>query len=266
MKRLLVVDDALFMRKMICGVAAEAGWEVVAEATNGAEAVALYQEHRPDLVTMDLVMPVMGGLEALRQIRAIDPRCQGRGRDRTRPEAGADGCDRWTVRSTSSSSRSSASACSPYSPSSLEFREADRDNARGKKTLSTSERPRAEAGARAGRRRLGAHAAFAHGPAAHRRPRSRSSARPATAARRCCEASAAPAGCDHARRRNAGGLRSRRAASAAGHRRAGGRDGERADAGRGRCHACRRSSSGPSTSCPSPRKTSSPSCAPAATC
>jgi two-component system, chemotaxis family, chemotaxis protein CheY len=72
MKRLLVVDDALFMRKMICGVAAEAGWEVVAEATNGAEAVALYQQHKPDLVTMDLVMPVMGGLEALRQIRAID--------------------------------------------------------------------------------------------------------------------------------------------------------------------------------------------------
>jgi two-component system chemotaxis response regulator CheY len=72
MKRLLVVDDALFMRKMICGLAAEAGWHVVGEARNGAEAVALYQEHRPDLVTMDLVMPVMGGLEALRQIRAID--------------------------------------------------------------------------------------------------------------------------------------------------------------------------------------------------
>jgi two-component system chemotaxis response regulator CheY len=73
MKRLLVVDDALFMRKMICGVAAEAGWEVVAEAPNGAIAVELYEQHRPDLVTMDLVMPVMGGLEALRQIRAIDP-------------------------------------------------------------------------------------------------------------------------------------------------------------------------------------------------
>jgi two-component system, chemotaxis family, chemotaxis protein CheY len=73
MKRLLVVDDALFMRKMICGVAAEAGWEVVGEAGNGAEGVSLYQQHRPDLVTMDLVMPVMGGLEALRQIRALDP-------------------------------------------------------------------------------------------------------------------------------------------------------------------------------------------------
>lgn len=64
------------MRKMICAVAAEAGWEVVAEASNGAEAVALYQQYRPDLVTMDLVMPVMGGLEALREIRAVDPRAQ----------------------------------------------------------------------------------------------------------------------------------------------------------------------------------------------
>jgi two-component system chemotaxis response regulator CheY len=76
MKRLLVVDDALFMRKMICNVAAEAGWQVIGEAANGAEAVSLYQQHRPDLVTMDLVMPVMGGLEALRQIRALDPQAK----------------------------------------------------------------------------------------------------------------------------------------------------------------------------------------------
>jgi two-component system chemotaxis response regulator CheY len=76
MKRLLVVDDALFMRKLIRGVAAEAGWDVVGEAGNGAEAVMLYQQHQPDLVTMDLVMPVMGGLEALRQIRAFDPQAK----------------------------------------------------------------------------------------------------------------------------------------------------------------------------------------------
>ncbi|MGP0065663.1 MAG: response regulator [Isosphaeraceae bacterium] len=73
MKRLLVVDDAVFMRKMISGVAAEAGWEVVGEAGNGVEAVALYKQLRPDLVTMDLVMPEMGGLDALRLIRASDP-------------------------------------------------------------------------------------------------------------------------------------------------------------------------------------------------
>src|SRR5690242_7581325 len=76
MKRLLVVDDALFMRKLIGGVATEAGWLVAGEARDGQEAVSLYEQLRPDLVTMDLVMPVMGGLEALRLIRAIDPGAQ----------------------------------------------------------------------------------------------------------------------------------------------------------------------------------------------
>lgn len=73
MRRLLVCDDIAFMRKLIRDVAREAGWEVVAEASNGAEAVNLYREHRPDLVTMDVVMPVMNGLEALRRIRIVDP-------------------------------------------------------------------------------------------------------------------------------------------------------------------------------------------------
>ena len=73
MKRLLVVDDALIMRKLIRGVAVEAGWEVAGEAGNGEEAVRLYEQLKPDLVTMDLVMPVMGGLEALRLIREMDP-------------------------------------------------------------------------------------------------------------------------------------------------------------------------------------------------
>jgi two-component system chemotaxis response regulator CheY len=76
MKRLLVVDDALFMRKMIRDVAVEAGWEVAGEARNGLEAVELYDRLRPDLVTMDVVMPEMGGLEALRKIRAVDPDAQ----------------------------------------------------------------------------------------------------------------------------------------------------------------------------------------------
>lgn len=73
MGRLLVVDDAMIMRKLIRDVAVEAGWELVGEAANGAEAVALYETLRPDLVTMDLVMPIMGGNEALRRIRAADP-------------------------------------------------------------------------------------------------------------------------------------------------------------------------------------------------
>jgi two-component system, chemotaxis family, chemotaxis protein CheY len=76
MKRLLVVDDALFMRKMIRDVAIEAGWEVAGEARNGLEAVELYDRLRPDLVTMDVVMPEMSGLEALRKIRAVDPDAQ----------------------------------------------------------------------------------------------------------------------------------------------------------------------------------------------
>lgn len=75
-KRLLVVDDALLMRKMIRDVATEAGWEVAGEARNGAEAVDLYRRLRPDLVTMDVVMPQVSGLEALRLIRAHDPGAQ----------------------------------------------------------------------------------------------------------------------------------------------------------------------------------------------
>jgi two-component system chemotaxis response regulator CheY len=76
MKRLLVVDDALLMRKMIRDVASEAGWEVAGEARDGAEAVELYRRLRPDLVTMDVVMPRMSGLEALKLIRAADPEAQ----------------------------------------------------------------------------------------------------------------------------------------------------------------------------------------------
>jgi two-component system chemotaxis response regulator CheY len=63
----------MIMRKLIRDVAVQAGWEVAGEAKDGAEAVALYEKLRPDLVTMDLVMPVMGGNEALRRIRAADP-------------------------------------------------------------------------------------------------------------------------------------------------------------------------------------------------
>ena len=71
--RLLVADDALIMRAIIKDVAARAGWEVVGEAATGAECVARYRELRPDLVTLDIVMPVMDGVEALRALRQEDP-------------------------------------------------------------------------------------------------------------------------------------------------------------------------------------------------
>jgi two-component system chemotaxis response regulator CheY len=73
MNRLLIVDDALIMRMKIREVATKAGWQVVAEAANGAEGVRLYEEHHPDLVTLDMVMPEMNGLEALKAIRSANP-------------------------------------------------------------------------------------------------------------------------------------------------------------------------------------------------
>lgn len=73
MNRLLIVDDAMIMRKVIRDVAVQAGWQIVGEAGNGEQAIAMYAELKPDLVTMDLVMPVLGGLEALRRIREADP-------------------------------------------------------------------------------------------------------------------------------------------------------------------------------------------------
>jgi two-component system chemotaxis response regulator CheY len=76
MSRLLIVDDALIMRRLIADVARGAGWEVAGEAPNGQEAVSQFAALRPDLVTLDMVMPVMGGLEALRRIRALDPRAR----------------------------------------------------------------------------------------------------------------------------------------------------------------------------------------------
>lgn len=75
-KRLMIVDDAMFMRLIIKDVAQKAGWEVVGEAANGEEAVTLYAEAHPDLVTLDLVMPKMGGLEALKAILHIDPKAR----------------------------------------------------------------------------------------------------------------------------------------------------------------------------------------------
>jgi two-component system chemotaxis response regulator CheY len=75
-KRVLIVDDALIMRKRIKDIAERAGWEVAGEAANGEEAVAMYDRVSPDLVTLDIVMPKMDGVTALKQVLANDPAAQ----------------------------------------------------------------------------------------------------------------------------------------------------------------------------------------------
>jgi len=70
--RVLIVDDALFMRTMLRNIFVESGFEVVGEAANGSEGVERYRELRPDLTTMDIVMPEKNGIDALRQIMAFD--------------------------------------------------------------------------------------------------------------------------------------------------------------------------------------------------
>jgi len=67
-QRVLVCDDAIFMRTMISDILTGAGYEVVGEAETGTQAVERYRNLRPDLVTMDIVMPDMGGIDAVREI------------------------------------------------------------------------------------------------------------------------------------------------------------------------------------------------------
>jgi two-component system, chemotaxis family, chemotaxis protein CheY len=74
--RILVVDDAAFMRMMIKDILVKNGFEVVAEASDGQEALEKYREHRPDLVTMDITMPEMDGITSLKKIKEIDPQAK----------------------------------------------------------------------------------------------------------------------------------------------------------------------------------------------
>jgi two-component system chemotaxis response regulator CheY len=73
MARVLIADDAAFMRMMIKNILTQNGHEVVGEAANGAEAVARYAELKPDVTTMDITMPEKDGIAALKEILAADP-------------------------------------------------------------------------------------------------------------------------------------------------------------------------------------------------
>ena len=68
MAKILIVDDAAFMRMMIKNILIKEGYEVVGEAENGAQAVEKYKELTPDLVTMDITMPEMDGITAVKEI------------------------------------------------------------------------------------------------------------------------------------------------------------------------------------------------------
>ncbi|MEM0492973.1 MAG: response regulator [Candidatus Thermoplasmatota archaeon] len=71
-KRIMLVDDTKFMRMMLANILKPKGYEIVAEAGDGLEAIEKYKELKPDLVTMDIVMPHMDGIEAVRNIVATD--------------------------------------------------------------------------------------------------------------------------------------------------------------------------------------------------
>jgi two-component system, chemotaxis family, chemotaxis protein CheY len=72
-KRILITDDALFMRVTLRNILTKAGYEIAAEASNGREAISAYEEHKPDAVTMDITMPEMDGIAAVKEIRKRYP-------------------------------------------------------------------------------------------------------------------------------------------------------------------------------------------------
>ena len=74
--RILIADDASFMRQMIREILEPEGFEVVAEAADGVEAVELYEAVKPELVTMDIVMPKRSGIDAVRDILERDPKAK----------------------------------------------------------------------------------------------------------------------------------------------------------------------------------------------
>jgi len=75
-KRVLIVDDAAFMRMMLRNILTKAGYEIVGEAENGRTALDLYKELKPDVVTMDITMPEMNGIEAVKALKQVDPQAR----------------------------------------------------------------------------------------------------------------------------------------------------------------------------------------------
>lgn len=73
MARVLIVDDAAFMRMMLKDILTKNGYEVIGEAPNGAKAVEIYKLEKPDVVTMDITMPEKDGIQAVKEIKAFDP-------------------------------------------------------------------------------------------------------------------------------------------------------------------------------------------------
>lgn len=72
-QKVMLVDDASFMRMMLKNILVGSGYEVVGEAENGAKAVEQYKSLKPDLVMMDIIMPEMGGIDAVREIMKVNP-------------------------------------------------------------------------------------------------------------------------------------------------------------------------------------------------
>lgn len=73
MAKILIVDDSKTSRKFLRNMLEQAGHEIVAEAVNGAEGVEKFKIYRPDITTMDITMPVLGGIDAVKDIIEIDP-------------------------------------------------------------------------------------------------------------------------------------------------------------------------------------------------
>ena len=71
--KVLIVDDAAFMRMMIKNILSKSGYDIVGEAENGVQAVAKFKELKPELVTMDITMPEMDGISAVKEIKKLDP-------------------------------------------------------------------------------------------------------------------------------------------------------------------------------------------------